>query len=448
MSLVTRCPACATPFKVVRDQLRISDGWVRCGRCSQVFDATVDLQDAAEFHVETPAPPISSALDAPMPDEVVEAIPGDVAAPIESAEAFEPPAGAQQPEGESISADAETDFYDDLHEALTAVQALPAPESVSAAPLAAYDDDADRAHTPAREMVPDVAWPDADMLSLGDEGRLAVRPPVPPPLSFPDIDLSLPSSLPAAAVPAPVSAVVPTDAGSIPDDGSNVQLQKALRRARAKSAKIAKAKARGQKVATVETAPVVLSASEPEPSTEPMVAEMPPFFGAEAAKSFWQRPAVRGLMALLAFLGVVLLLGQMVYQERDLIVARQPSLRPALQSMCRVFGCEVSALRQINDIKVDGASFAREKNDDGYRFSFTLRNGAEVPLAMPAVELSLLDTQERAVVRRVLMPAEFGAPNVLPARSERSASLSLRLTGPEAALMPPVVGFRVETLYP
>ena len=116
--------------------------------------------------------------------------------------------------------------------------------------------------------------------------------------------------------------------------------------------------------------------------------------------------------------------------------------------MCKVLGCEVSALRQINDIKVDGASFAREKNDDGYRFSFTLRNAAEVPLAMPAVELSLLDTQERAVVRRVLMPAEFGAPNVLPARSERSASLSLRFTGPEAALMPPVAGFRVETLYP
>ena len=46
MSLVTRCPACATTFKVVRDQLRISDGWVRCGRCSEVFDATIDLREA------------------------------------------------------------------------------------------------------------------------------------------------------------------------------------------------------------------------------------------------------------------------------------------------------------------------------------------------------------------------------------------------------------------
>jgi hypothetical protein len=36
----------------------------------------------------------------------------------------------------------------------------------------------------------------------------------------------------------------------------------------------------------------------------------------------------------------------------------------------------------------------------------------------------------------------------LPARAERAASLSLKLTGPEAAMMPPVAGFRVETLYP
>jgi hypothetical protein len=62
--------------------------------------------------------------------------------------------------------------------------------------------------------------------------------------------------------------------------------------------------------------------------------------------------------------------------------------------------------------------------------------------------LSLLDTQERAVVRRVLMPADFGAPAVLPARAERAASMSLSLSGPEAAAMPPVAGFRVEALYP
>src|SRR5690606_11234621 len=48
MSLITRCPHCATTFKVVADQLRISDGWVRCGHCKEIFDATDYLQEAPE----------------------------------------------------------------------------------------------------------------------------------------------------------------------------------------------------------------------------------------------------------------------------------------------------------------------------------------------------------------------------------------------------------------
>ena len=44
MSLITRCPACGTMFKVVADQLRIAQGWVRCGHCAEVFDASAQLQ--------------------------------------------------------------------------------------------------------------------------------------------------------------------------------------------------------------------------------------------------------------------------------------------------------------------------------------------------------------------------------------------------------------------
>ena len=144
-----------------------------------------------------------------------------------------------------------------------------------------------------------------------------------------------------------------------------------------------------------------------------------------------------------------LLLGlQLLRHERDTIVARQPSLRPVMSALCAATGCELSALRQISAITIDGAAFAREKTGDGYRLNFTLRNAVAVPLAMPAVELSLLDTQERAVVRRVLMPTDFGAPAVLPARAERSVSLPLVLTGPEAAALPPLAGYSVVAFYP
>jgi predicted Zn finger-like uncharacterized protein len=45
MSLATRCTACGTVFRVVQDQLKISEGWVRCGRCDEVFNALEGLFD-------------------------------------------------------------------------------------------------------------------------------------------------------------------------------------------------------------------------------------------------------------------------------------------------------------------------------------------------------------------------------------------------------------------
>ena len=45
MSLATRCTSCGTVFRVVQDQLKVSEGWVRCGRCDAVFNALEGLFD-------------------------------------------------------------------------------------------------------------------------------------------------------------------------------------------------------------------------------------------------------------------------------------------------------------------------------------------------------------------------------------------------------------------
>ena len=52
MSLATRCTSCGTIFRVVQDQLKVSEGWVRCGRCEQTFNALEGL-----FDLEREAPP-------------------------------------------------------------------------------------------------------------------------------------------------------------------------------------------------------------------------------------------------------------------------------------------------------------------------------------------------------------------------------------------------------
>jgi hypothetical protein len=238
-------------------------------------------------------------------------------------------------------------------------------------------------------------------------------------------------------------------------DHDQVQMQKALRRARIKSAKIASAKAREERAAAKASPVVVQAESESDLALSPDF-ELPighPFAdddeSFERATGFWQRKSVRIVLVLLAVIAVLLLILQVIRHERDGIAARQPNLRPALAALCQYTGCELAALRQIGDIVIEGAAFAREKSGgNDYRLSFTLRNGATVPLAMPAVELSLLDTQERAVVRRVLLPADYGAPTVLQARADRAASLPLTLSASEAAALPPIAGYRVEAFYP
>jgi predicted Zn finger-like uncharacterized protein len=68
MSLATRCTSCGTVFRVVQDQLKVSEGWVRCGRCNQVFNALEGLFDLErDAPIEAWQPPAASASPKPAP---------------------------------------------------------------------------------------------------------------------------------------------------------------------------------------------------------------------------------------------------------------------------------------------------------------------------------------------------------------------------------------------
>jgi predicted Zn finger-like uncharacterized protein len=43
--IATRCPACGTIFEMKPEQLALADGWVRCGRCSEIFDGVASRCD-------------------------------------------------------------------------------------------------------------------------------------------------------------------------------------------------------------------------------------------------------------------------------------------------------------------------------------------------------------------------------------------------------------------
>ena len=69
MSLATRCTSCGTAFRVVQDQLKVSEGWVRCGRCDAVFNALEGLFDLgrdAPPDWEEPVEPLTASFAAPV----------------------------------------------------------------------------------------------------------------------------------------------------------------------------------------------------------------------------------------------------------------------------------------------------------------------------------------------------------------------------------------------
>lgn len=68
MRLITRCPQCETTFRVIPDQLKLAQGWVRCGRCTRVFEAD---QHLFEVPAPTPQPEVPAASPAPGPDDTL-----------------------------------------------------------------------------------------------------------------------------------------------------------------------------------------------------------------------------------------------------------------------------------------------------------------------------------------------------------------------------------------
>lgn len=87
-ALVTRCPKCATAFRVSATQLQSAQGMVRCGSCLQVFNANKHEVDAPEStSQQTPAKALTPEVVTLQPavEPVANALPSEQ--PIETSEA-------------------------------------------------------------------------------------------------------------------------------------------------------------------------------------------------------------------------------------------------------------------------------------------------------------------------------------------------------------------------
>jgi len=85
----------------------------------------------------------------------------------------------------------------------------------------------------------------------------------------------------------------------------------------------------------------------------------------------------------------------------------------------------------------------RVEKSDVYRLSVALRNRAALEVALPALELSLTDSQGKLVARRVLPMSELGV-NQATLAAGRELSLNATLQAATA----PVAGYTIELFYP
>jgi Protein of unknown function (DUF3426) len=151
------------------------------------------------------------------------------------------------------------------------------------------------------------------------------------------------------------------------------------------------------------------------------------------------------LVSLIVTLFLVLS-AQVLLYERDRIVAWQPSLRPWMSSLCLPLKCQLSPLRQKESITIDRASFSKIIGNS-YRLNLTVRNTSTVPVAAPAIELTLTDISDQAVMRRVLLPNELEfKSDTLEAGAEWSTSLVVTVDLSDT--MQQTVGYRVYAFYP
>lgn len=161
-----------------------------------------------------------------------------------------------------------------------------------------------------------------------------------------------------------------------------------------------------------------------------------------AARKPWQR--ISGWLLVFALL--LGLAGQGLVHERDRLLAAEPDLKPVLEALCIPLNCVLSPLRQIESIVIDSASFTKVRGN-AYRLNFMVKNTAAIALALPAIEVTLTNSSEQTVVRRVFLPAELGANMAALAPGAEwpaSAAVALKLAGSADQ----VAGYRVFAFYP
>ena len=128
--------------------------------------------------------------------------------------------------------------------------------------------------------------------------------------------------------------------------------------------------------------------------------------------------------AIAAVLGL-LLMGQAFFLQRHAIAALWPNSLPVLETLCRPLQCQLKPWMDPKALVIEGASFAQM--GESFVLTWTLRNTGPMAVATTSLELSLLDGFNNPVVRRVFLPNEAQAPEILSPGQVWKGSLTVEV---------------------
>ena len=109
-----------------------------------------------------------------------------------------------------------------------------------------------------------------------------------------------------------------------------------------------------------------------------------------------------------ALLLLLTLLAQAAYHYRGTIALLFPETKPYVAALCAHLGCELPLPRRIEMISIEASDLqADTTNPDVMVLSATIKNRAIFTQQHPLLELTLTDSQDLPLVRRVLAPQDY-----------------------------------------
>lgn len=167
-------------------------------------------------------------------------------------------------------------------------------------------------------------------------------------------------------------------------------------------------------------------------------------------ESFELEP-VRSRRRWLWLLGILLLLlvlaGQALYFFRTELASRYPAAKPFLLEYCAVLRCTVPLPANPDLLSIDSSNLeADPQQASQVTLHAILRNRARFAQEYPQLELSLTDTQDKVVARRIFSPREYAGnadlARGMPPNEEVQVKLRLDIGDLKAS------GYRVFLFYP